>query len=798
MHPSRRHDHRHFPFGTEVPAASLDGAPAGYGAPVNRTLPLAGVEVLELSGTPAAGLAGRFLQGYGARVVRVDPGFAPPLTADEARYLHQGKLSAPCDDGLHLLLDAADLVLSDVQPAGLASLGIDWSTRHSAQPRQVIVSVTPFGLTGPYADFRHTNATAFALGGIMGLTGSADRSPLVTGGNQAYALAGINAFGAATTAWLGLLRHGRGDVVDISGQACAAGMLEYYSAYTSYTGLPTVRLGNQTRATWGVYPCLDGWAGVFALERQTPPLFALLDDPDLDEPRFRDPLQRLLPENDEELTAKLYVWFADKTKAELRDISLATKVPIGTATTPNELLESTGLAHRGFFDTITDERGDARIPGRPVPGFGWQPASGEPTHTRDEIPAATATPALPLGGLKVIDLTMMWAGPFATLHLASMGADVIKVESPSAWDNIRTLVPQPGVEDPWNSAYYFQAYNRDKRSLTLDLAQQAGRDLLLKLVADADVLIENYRADVLDKLGLTDEVLARANPRLVTVSMAAFGKEGPDREYVGFGPVIELMSGLTSLSGYEGDEEPFKTGISYGDPVAGLNAVAAIVLGLIERDATGRGCHVDLAQRETGMVLIGEAFVAASRGEEPVHRGCRDARFAPQGAYRVRGEDQWLVVSVRTDDEWRALCGLLGRNDLAGLPVDERRARHDELDTVLAEWLQPQRPQLVMERLQAGGVPAGRVLDCSAVHDDLQLLHRDFWVYLPNPKMIRHKQQGVPWRLVDAAPEPRRHAPFFGEHNAEILTELGLTETDLAGLTARRVVATAPINPGVG
>jgi crotonobetainyl-CoA:carnitine CoA-transferase CaiB-like acyl-CoA transferase len=392
----------------------------------------------------------------------------------------------------------------------------------------------------------------------------------------------------------------------------------------------------------------------------------------------------------------------------------------------------------------------------------------------------------------------MWAGPFATLRMAEMGADVVKIESPSAWDNIRTLLPQPGVTDPWNSSYYFNAYNRDKRSLTLDLAQDAGRALLLRLAETADVLIENYRADVLDKLGFTDDVLQAANPRLVTISMAAFGKAGSDRDYVGFGPVIELMSGLCSLSGYEGDEEPFKTGISYGDPIAGLNSVAAMILGLAQRDDTGTGCHVDLAQRETGMALIGEAFVAAARGEEPVHRGCRDARFAPQGAYRVRGEEQWLVVSVRTDAEWRAVCDLVGRADLADLTVDERRARHDELDAVIGAWLAPQRPQPAMERLQAAGVPAGRVLDSGTVNDDLHLLWRDYWVFVENEKMPRHKQQSATWRLVDAEPVPRRHAPFFGEHNAEILGELGLGADDLAGLAARAVIADAPINPGVG
>jgi crotonobetainyl-CoA:carnitine CoA-transferase CaiB-like acyl-CoA transferase len=181
-----------------------------------------------------------------------------------------------------------------------------------------------------------------------------------------------------------------------------------------------------------------------------------------------------------------------------------------------------------------------------------------------------------------------------------------------------------------------------------------------------------------------------------------------------------------------------------------------------------------------------------------VHRGCRDERFAPQGVYRVRGEEQWVVVSVRTDAEWHGLCALMERPDLAPLGVDERRARHDELDAAIGAWLAPQKPQRAMEALQAAGVPAGRVLDTGTIHDDLQLLHRDFWVYLPHPKMIRYKQQGIPWRLVDAEPVPRRHAPFFGEHNAEILAELGIGEEERAALTERAVIADAPINPGVG
>ena len=303
---------------------------------------------------------------------------------------------------------------------------------------------------------------------------------------------------------------------------------------------------------------------------------------------------------------------------------------------------------------------------------------------------------LPLEGIRVIDLTMMWAGPYATMKLAEMGAEIWKVESPSAWDNIRTLVPQPGVEDPWNSAYYFNAYNRDKKSVTLDLAQPRGRQLLLELAAKADVLVENYRADVLDNLGLGWDVLRAANPRLVIVSMAAFGKLGPDASRVGFGPVIEMTSGLASLTGYGDDGEPFKTGISYGDPVAGLQAVAAVVLGLIKRRRDGSGSVVDMAQRETGSVMAGEAFVAASlRGEEPEHLGNRSRRFVPQGVYRAAPsltelgdgcDEQWLVISCRDDADWVRLAGCLGRTDLAGLSLEQRWQRHDELDGVIADW----------------------------------------------------------------------------------------------------------------
>ena len=406
---------------------------------------------------------------------------------------------------------------------------------------------------------------------------------------------------------------------------------------------------------------------------------------------------------------------------------------------------------------------------------------------------------LPLEGVRVVDLSMMWAGPYATHLLGEMGAEVIKVESPRAWDNVRTLLPIPGPE-PWNASFYFNDYNREKKSLTLDLAQPRGRELFLALVARSEAVIENYRADVLDKLGVGWKALCQAKPDAILVSMAGFGKTGADRELVGFGPIVEQMAGLASLTGYGDDGVPFKTGISYGDPVAGVAATGALALALIQRRRTGRGTWIDLAQRETMAQMLGEAFVAASRrGEEPVQRGNRHPSWAPQGVYPCDGREQWLALSVRSDAEWRSLAGRIGAPELAGLSLAERRARHDELDAAIERWTRTQDAAAAQDALQALRIPAARMLDSDSIHWDAHLLARDYWDFLQHPRMQPFPQPAPVWRLAEAQPRPRRPAPLFGEHNREILCGLlGVPEAELAELAAAGVIGDAPIGAGVG
>ena len=333
---------------------------------------LQGVRVLEIGGSISVAFAAKWLAGFGADVVRLDP-VEEALTADEQVYLLAGKRRvSPAADPRALAL-AADIVVEGDSPGDVVKhlRRIQPEALRARKPGLVVVSITPYGQTGPYAGLEATNITSFAMGGIMSITGMPQREPLVTGGSQAMYLGGLNGFGAAVTAYLGALVHGEGDWVDISIQECMAGMLELYGPGGAYNGTVSMRAGNHTRAAWGIYPCADGFAGVCALERQIPALFTVVGDPELDEPRFRDRMER--PNHDDELQAKLYGWFAEHTKQEILDLGARYKVPFGAVMTPADLLGNASLAERHFFDAVATPEGTAMVPGRPFLGLPWVP-----------------------------------------------------------------------------------------------------------------------------------------------------------------------------------------------------------------------------------------------------------------------------------------------------------------------------------------------------------------------------------------------------------------------------------------
>jgi crotonobetainyl-CoA:carnitine CoA-transferase CaiB-like acyl-CoA transferase len=337
---------------------------------MSQELPLSGMRVLEIGGGVSAAFATRFLAGYGADVVRSE-GPAGALTSDEEAALLGGKRRVAISDAqLRALALAADAIVEDGRPGALAARGLEPHALRAEKPALVISSLTAFGQHGPYAEYEATNLVAHAAGGLHSLTGVRSRPPLQNGASQALKLLGLNGFGATLTAYYGALLHGEGDWIDISAQECAAGMLELYGPRSGVDGVPSPRLGNRTNAIWGLYPAKDGYAGVCALHRQVPALYALIGDPELQQPKFMDPLERI--KDDSELGDKVKAWFAPRTKAELVALGAKHKVPIGAALTPLDLLSNASLLERSFFDEVDTPAGRARVPGRLFLGLNWR------------------------------------------------------------------------------------------------------------------------------------------------------------------------------------------------------------------------------------------------------------------------------------------------------------------------------------------------------------------------------------------------------------------------------------------
>jgi len=407
---------------------------------------------------------------------------------------------------------------------------------------------------------------------------------------------------------------------------------------------------------------------------------------------------------------------------------------------------------------------------------------------------------LPLSGIRVLDLTTAWAGPYASRLLGDMGAEVIKIESVKDWDVTRSLHPLgQDVEKGYNRSSYFNHLNRNKLGCALDLSHPQGRELFLKLVALSDAVMEDCHGGVMDGPGLSYDVLRQARPDIILVSISAHGKDGPEAGHVASGSHVEQLAGLVSLTGYP-DRGPHESGISYGDPVAGISAAAALCAALLYRRRTGRGRWVEVAQRESMASLIGEFFVGFSmNGRQPPLLGNRHRSMAPHGCYPCAGppEAGWLAIAVASDDEFAALCRVMGRAELAADPrfadVVSRYRHQDELDEAISAWTRGKTPQEATLALQGAGLPASPVASVADLMEDPHLRERDFFEKTAHAEAGVWEIDGVPWRLSLTPAHVRLNAPCFGEHNDYVLRHLlGLSAEEVAGLEREGVAGGEP------
>ena len=409
----------------------------------------------------------------------------------------------------------------------------------------------------------------------------------------------------------------------------------------------------------------------------------------------------------------------------------------------------------------------------------------------------------PLAGLRVLDSAAVWAMPLAAAMLSDLGADVIKVESTVRL--VRGGEPYPDnepTENHFNRGGVFAALNRGKRSLTLNFGAERGIELFKDLVAKSDILIDNNRPGVMKRLGIDYPVLSKINPRLIHLSNSGYGQTGPWTQYGAIALGLEPTTGVSSLTGYR-DGPPQRWNYLTDFPT-GMMAVFAILGAVRHLRRTGEGQWIDLCMYEIGAAMLGpELMEYTVNGRVPPRRGNRSP-YLEQGVYPCAGDDRWVAISVRNDDDWTALCRAMGRPELETdtrfSSKGARQRNHDAFDELLGAWTRTRDAHDVMRALQAAGVPAGALLDVRDMFADPQLRARGFWQMVGNEETSPVGRRPYPtggWKLSRTPMRVAGPPSTLGQHNAEILTGLlGVRPDELAALEAERVVGTTPVPPG--
>ena len=770
--------------------------------------PLSHLRVLEIGTLPAAAYCARLLADLGADAIKLEPPegdparrTGPAIGEDSAwfGFLNYGKRTATGDEAA--LMAAADICIDSrpgpqpAPPPGLVHIDVSW-----------------FGRTGPYASHAGTDAVCRALAGLVQLVGPEEGPPVAAPDHQAAIIGGLSACIAALGAILARASGDDGRTLELSVHEACIALAEYQAAEATIAGWTDARLGiNRFQPTFplGIYPAKDDWVGITLITPAQWRDFCLLVGlPDLAEaPGLILGMERL--PRAAELEAAFMPLLLERTAAEWFALGLQHRLPIVPVPSMAELVAHEPFRTRRAVVPIAFGSTVAHGPGAPL-GLSHTPTTGGGTvppiatgpaefRPRAQQPAARRrAPGLPLRGMRVIDLTMGWAGPLATRTLADLGADVVKIEAcqyTDWWRGVDTR-PEALATRKHERTGRFVVMNRNKRGITLDLTAPEGVAIVRRLVADADAVVENYSTGVLPKFGLSYAHLHAVNPGLVMASMSAYGATGPWRECRAYGSTLEHGSGLPRLVG-EPDAPPTMGHLAFGDAIGGLNATVALMAALLHRKRTGEGQHIDLSQIECMLPFTAVPMLLQSTGTPPARTGNRHPGQAPHGVFPCAGADRWVLVAVAEDAHWPGLCRAIGRPDLLADPalrtLPGRQAHAAQIERAIAAWTRQQSPAEAMAALQAQGVPAGAVISPGALHEDRHLIERGFWQWRTRAEVGRHPQASLPFREA-AVPYPVRWpAPTLGQHTEAVLAGLlGMTPAEIAALAAAGIIGTEP------
>ncbi len=794
---------------------------------------LQGLRVLDLADCRGQ-LCGRLLADLGAEVVKVEPRdgaeerrwgpFKDDVPHPERSlyflYSNSNKKGIQIDlpnpagrESFKKLVKRADVVIESFQPGYLASLGLGYDALQALNPGLVMASVSGFGQTGPHSRYKAPEIVSFAMGGVMYLSGDADKPPLSMPYELGYQLASVYSAVGVLVAVRQQRLSGRGQHVDVSSQEVQASQQYIVVNYSALENLLN-RMGSRSprggSAPNGAYRCKDGFAEFFILSPwHWRNLFEWMGRPKaLDDSIWEN--RHFRAQNVDVIDPYIHEFAAKFAKLEISEEAQRRHIPIVPINTPGEFFNDAQTRHRGTFtEADHPEVGAHFILGAPyrlseTPCVVRRTAPLLGQHTEEVLEswlAGTPRPAVPaatpskpgkraLEGIRIIDAGMAIAGPEVSALLAEHGAEVIMVESATHQRRGREF-PDPRVV--LQQKVTFAGLNRNKKAVTIDLNTAEGQGLFLELVRVSDVVVENFNPRIMKRWGLDYESLRKIKPDIIQVDMPAFGMTGPRSEYLGAAATTAAFSGLYHIWSYAGADEPAAPNSVLPDYVAAVYATLATMAALHYLALTGKGQSVDLSHADAMASLMGPMYLdylVNGRIARPL--GNWHPHAAPHGSYQCRGDDAWCVIACFTEEEWQALCGVMGDPRWTGDPsfasLEQRLEHRAELDRHVGEWTRGYTPRQVMRMLQKAGVASGVVQSGEDLIYDHHLRARSYLTPMDHPDTGPVEYPGVTIRLSET-PGRIDGWPGQGEHNSYVFGDiLGLSPGKIDELVRTKIM----------
>ena len=786
------------------------------------------LRVVDFSNRISGAYATKLLADAYAEVIKIEPKSGDPLRSWTAsgqkldgregalfQFLNTSKKSVvgePGDAHVLELIAGADLVVETFAPGVIEKL--DLGNRF---PGLVVLGISPFGRGGPLSQQPSADVTIQAHSGALSVRGLQSQPPIMCGGRITEWIGGTFAAVAALAAITRAQHSGQGELIDFSlCEVMNIGSTTYMDFMNSLMGRPELLTPPRSVEVPSIEPTLDGWVGFNTNSHQQFTDFLLLIERQdlLAEPAWAQIATRMA--RMDEWNAIVRAFTTRHTTAEIVERATLLRIPVAPVCSGKTIFEHVHMKARGVF--VENPSGGFQQPRPPylVDGQGPRPFEAVPKlgeHSesfRHAPPRKRAKPGLapvpgartplPLAGIRVLDTTAWWAGPSACQMLAYLGADVIKVEAIQRPDGMRMaggLFASQG--DWWERSGVTLSANTNKRGLTLNLADPKGLALCKKLIAESDVFIENFSPRVVENFGLDWDSVHAINPRTILVRMPAFGLSGPWRDNVGFAQTMEQISGLAWITGHAHDQPRIQRGPC--DPLAGMHAAFATLVALAEREKTGTGHRLECTMVEGALNAAAELSIEWSAyGVELSRDGNRGPEGAPQNVYacsaKQAGKENWLALAVTNDAQWQSLKELLGRpvwaedGELASHVG--RRRKHEVIDEALARWCAERELEAAVSALLLHGIPAAAVWDARIQSRHPQFAARGFYEVLDHPIVGAHGYSRPPFRFATIERWNRTPCPTMGQHNHEILRELGLSAEEIAGLERAEVIGTRP------